>query len=168
MGIRREPSNHYNMSQNHSSLWQEFARYPLVSGGTMPSLHGGLSMRLVVSLLTAVCFIAAAEASTTGLLRRSPRPRRRPRSPAPSTSSGSRRYFVRSWQATARPRVSGSAAGSSATLIASDVIVLSADPFGSQSPPLGNLGRAFIFATAQARLGWRFGRVCSLAASRGW
>jgi hypothetical protein len=100
-------------------------------------------MRLVV-LLTAVCFIAAAEASAT-VLRRSLRVRLRHRSPASSTSSGSRRCFVRNWQATARPRVSGSAISSSATLIASNVIVLSADPFGSQSPPLGNLGRAFVF-----------------------
>src|SRR5262249_7575048 len=51
-----------------------------------------------------------------------------------------RRCFVRSWQATARPRASGSAASSSATLIASNVTVLSADPFRSQSPPLGTLG----------------------------
>jgi hypothetical protein len=32
-------------------------------------------------------------------------------------------------------------AGSSAILIVSNLIVFSADPFGSQSPPLGNLGR---------------------------
>ena len=35
----------------------------------------------------------------------------------------------------------------SATRIASEVIVLSADSFGSQSPPLGNLRRVFVFAT---------------------
>jgi hypothetical protein len=76
--------------------------------------------------------------------------RLRPRSPAPSTSSGSRRCFARSWRATARPRVSGSAASSSATLIASNVNVLSADPpFGSQSPPLGNLGRVLFSSTAR-------------------
>jgi hypothetical protein len=70
------------------------------------------------------------------------------RTPKPSTIdiSGSRRYFIRSWPATVRPRVSGSAISSSATLIASNVIILSADPFGSQSPPLGNLGRASVFA----------------------
>jgi hypothetical protein len=39
--------------------------------------------------------------------------------------------FVRNWQATARPRVNGSAISGSATLIAANVIVLSADPFGS-------------------------------------
>jgi hypothetical protein len=63
------------------------------------------------------------------------------RSRAPSTSTGSRRCFVRSWQATARPRVSGSAASSSATLIASTVILLWPTLFGSQSPPLGTPGR---------------------------
>jgi hypothetical protein len=82
-------------------------------------------MRIVVSLLTAALFVAAAR-------------RLRPQSPAPSTSSGSRHYIIRSWQVIARPRVSGSAVSSSATLTASNVIVLSADPFGSQSPPLGH------------------------------
>src|SRR5215471_10470470 len=86
------------------------------------------------------------------LLRRSLRLHLRHRSPPPSTSSGSRRCFVRSWQATARPRVNGSTVGSSATLIASNVIILSADPFGSQSPPLGNLGRALFSSTPQDRL----------------
>jgi hypothetical protein len=90
-------------------------------------------------------------------LRRSLRLRLRPQSPAPSTSSGNRRYFIRSWPATARPRVSGSAASSSATLIASNVIVLSADPFGSQSPPLGNLGRVlFWHLRPQVGLACRF------------
>jgi hypothetical protein len=54
---------------------------------------------------------------------------------------------------TVRPPVSGSAAGSSATRIASDVIVLSADPFGSQSPPLGNLRRVFVFAYGSGPIG---------------
>jgi hypothetical protein len=45
-------------------------------------------------------------------------------SAAPSTSSSSRRYFVRSWLATARPRVSGSAVSSSATPIASNDVLL--------------------------------------------
>jgi hypothetical protein len=44
----------------------------------------------------------------------------------------------------------GSAISSSATPIASNVIVLSADPFGSQSPPLGNLGRVLFSPTTQA------------------
>jgi hypothetical protein len=56
------------------------------------------------------------------------------------------------WQAIARQCVNGSAVSSSATLIASDVVVLSADPFGSQSPPLGNLGRALVSPAGQARL----------------
>jgi hypothetical protein len=34
----------------------------------------GVSMRIVVSLLTAVCFIAAAEASTTGVATSAPKP----------------------------------------------------------------------------------------------
>jgi hypothetical protein len=89
------------------------------------------------------------------LLRRSLRLRLRHQSPAPPTSSGSRRYFVRSWQATARPPVSGSAISSSTTPIASNVIALSADPFGSQSPPLGSLGRAFVFAYGSRRPSFR-------------
>jgi hypothetical protein len=40
-----------------------------------------------------------------------------------------------------------------ATLIASNAIVFSADPFGSQSAPLGNLGRAFIFAYGSGSIG---------------
>jgi hypothetical protein len=41
------------------------------------------------------------------------------------------------------------------TRIACDVIVLSAAPFGSQSPSLGNLGRVSLSPTAQDRLGCR-------------
>jgi hypothetical protein len=65
--MRRKPRNRYNVSQFDSSLWKEFARYPSVPGGTVPSLRWRVSMRIVVSLLTAVCFIAAAEASATGV-----------------------------------------------------------------------------------------------------
>jgi len=110
-------------------------------------------MRIVVSLLTAVCFIVAAEASAIAVA--TPQSQALPSapSPAPSTLSGSRRCFARSWQATARPRVSGSAVASSATRIASNVVVFSADPFGSQSPPLGNLGRAFVFAYGAGPIG---------------
>jgi hypothetical protein len=43
------------------------------------------------------------------------------------------------------------------------LIVLSADPFGSQSSPLGNLGRAFVFIYGSGPIGWRVGRFCSLA-----
>ena len=105
-------------------------------------------MRIVVSLLTAVCFIVAAEASAIAVA--TPQSQALPSapSPAPSTLSGSRRCFARSWQATARPRVSGSAVASSATRIASNVVVFSADPFGT----LGNLGRHLFSRTAQARL----------------
>ena len=129
----------------------------------MPSLHGGYLC--VSSFLCSPLFASSLlpRPVQLALLRRGLRLRLRHRSPAPSTSSSSRRYFVRSWQATARPRVSGSAVSRSATPIASDVIVLSADPFGSQSPPLGNLGRVLFSPTAQARLGWRFGRFRSLA-----
>jgi hypothetical protein len=41
-------------------------------------------MRLVVSLLTAVCFIAAAEASTTGVA--TPQSQATPSAPKPSTT----------------------------------------------------------------------------------
>jgi hypothetical protein len=58
-----------------------------------------------------------------------------------------------SWQATAPPPASRSAVSSSATLIASNVVVLSADPFGSQSPPLGNLGRVFVFGRGSRPIG---------------
>src|SRR5258708_24489548 len=104
----------------------------------VPSLHGGC---LCVSLFLCSPLFASSllpRPVQLALLRCSLRLRLRDRSPAPSTSSSSRRYFVRSWQATTvRPPVSGSAAGSSATRIASNVIILSADAFGTQSPPLG-------------------------------
>jgi hypothetical protein len=120
------------------SSYQATAR-PRVSGSDAPA--GGL--------------VWSERPVQLALLRRSLRLRLRP---APSTSSGSRRYFIRSWQATTvRPLVGGSAAGSSATLIASNVIVFSADPFGSQSPPLGSLGRVLFSPRAQARLGGDFG-----------
>jgi hypothetical protein len=86
-----------------------------------------VSMRIVVSLLTAALFVAAAQAKA--------QQHHRHHQAAVATSS----------EAGRRPRVSGSAASSSATLIASNVIVFSADPFGSQSPPLGNLWRVFAF-----------------------
>jgi hypothetical protein len=120
----------------------------------MPSLDGRCI--LCVSLFLCSPLFASSlplEPLQLALLRRSLKLCLRHRSPAPSTSSGSGRHFVRSWQATARPRVSGSAVGSSATLIASNVIALSADPFGSQSPPLGNLGRAFVFAFGLGLIG---------------
>jgi hypothetical protein len=43
----------------------------------------GVSMRIVVSLLTAVCFIAAAEASATGVA--TPQSQAAPSAPRPST-----------------------------------------------------------------------------------
>jgi len=105
-------------------------------------------MRIVVCLLTAVCFIAVAEASATGAA--TPQSQAAPSAPKPSTIDIIKRCFVRSWPATARPRVSGSAVSSSATLIASDVIVLSADPFGSQTLPWETLGGYLFSPTAQA------------------
>jgi hypothetical protein len=99
------------------------------------------------------------------LLRRSLRLHLRHRSPAPSTSSGSRRYFIRSWQATARPRVSGSAVSSSATPIASNVIILPADPSAAKALPWETLGGHLFSLTAQVGLAWRFGRFCALRSS---
>jgi hypothetical protein len=87
-------------------------------------------MRLVVSLLTAVCLIAAAEANTTGVA--PPQSQAAPSAPEPSTID-----FVRNWQATARPRVSGSAVSSSATPIASNVIILSLPTLRQPKPSLG-------------------------------
>jgi hypothetical protein len=147
--MRRKPRNHYNVSQPDSSTSEAFARYPL-----SPRRHGAVAPMggclCVSSFLCSPLFSSylLPRPVLLALLRRSLRLRPRP---APSISSGSRRYFVRNWQATARPRVSGSAISSSATPIASNVIVLSADPFGSQSPPLGNLGRAFVFAWGSGR-----------------
>src|SRR5215813_10349486 len=93
------------------------------------------------------------------LLRRSLRLRLQPRSPAPSTSSSGRRYFVRSWQATTvRPPVSGSAAGSSATRIASDVIVLLPTPSAAKALPWETLGGYCFSPRAQARLLVAIGR----------
>src|SRR5215471_19838153 len=80
------------------------------------------------------------------LLRRSLRLHLRHRSPPPSTSSGSRRCFVRSWQATARPRVNGSAVGSSATLIASNVIILFCRPLRQPKPFLGKPWEGIVLA----------------------
>jgi hypothetical protein len=123
-----KPDNHYNVSRFDSSLGEEFARYFLVPGGPVPSLDGGcilcVSLFLCSPLFTSSLLPRPVQLA---LLHPSLRLRLRPRSPAPSTSSSSRRYFVRSWHATGRPRVSGSETGSSATLIASNVIVLSAD-----------------------------------------
>jgi hypothetical protein len=152
------------VSQPDSSTSKAFARYPSVLGGTVPSLPGGCTL-CVSSFLCSPPFASSLlpRPAQLALLHRSLRLRLRHRSQAPSISSGSRRCFVRSWQATARPPVSGSEAGSSATLIASDVFGFSADPFGSQSPPLGNLGRAFVFALGSGRLGWRSGCFRSLA-----
>jgi hypothetical protein len=98
-------------------------------------------MRIVVSLLTAALFVAAAQATPA---------------PNPSTIDIIRQpSLLRQKLAgnNCQTTCSGSAAGSSATLIASNVIVLSADPFGSQSPPLGNLGRAFVFVYGSGPVG---------------
>jgi hypothetical protein len=65
--MRRSSRNHYNVSQPDSSTSKAFARYLSVLGGTVPSLHRRVSMRIIVSLLTAACFIAAAEANATGV-----------------------------------------------------------------------------------------------------
>ena len=145
--MRRKPRNHYNVSQPDSSTCKAFARHP-----QSPAARCRRSWRVYLCVSSFLC----SQLFASSLL---PRPvqlalprrcLRLRRSPAPPTSSDSRRCFVRSWQATARPRVSGSAVGSSATLIAFNVIVLSADPFGSQSPPLGILGRALFLHAAQA------------------
>jgi hypothetical protein len=64
--MRREPRNRYNVSQPDSSTSKAFARYPSSRRHGAVALEG-VSMRIVVSLLTAVCFIAAAEASATGV-----------------------------------------------------------------------------------------------------
>jgi hypothetical protein len=102
-------------------------------------------MRIVASLLTAACFIAAAEASTTGVA--PPQSQAAPSAPEPSTVDIiSRRCFVKSSQATARPRVSGSAAGSSATPIASNVIVLLPTPSAAKALPWETLGGYLFFA----------------------
>jgi hypothetical protein len=101
-------------------------------------------MRLVVSLLTAVCFITAAQANANGVA--TPQSQAAPK-PNTIDMIRHRRRFVRNWQATARPRVSGSAVSSSATLIASNVIVFRL-PFSLRqqaAPSLGNLGRGFLF-----------------------
>jgi hypothetical protein len=92
-------------------------------------------MRIIVSLLTAICFIAVAQATPA---------------PKPSTID-------------IIPPVSGSAVSSSATPIASDVTVLSADPFGCQSPPLGHPWEGICF-----RLWLRPDWVGDLAASVRW
>jgi hypothetical protein len=64
----RKPRNRYNVSQPDSSTCKAFARHPQSLGGTVPSTSRRVYlMRPVVSLLTAVCFIAAAEASATGV-----------------------------------------------------------------------------------------------------
>jgi hypothetical protein len=102
-------------------------------------------MRLTVSLLTAASFIATAEASATGIA--TPQSQAAPSDPKPSTTD------IISQPSLLRQKLAGNCTTTcqwiggrhSATPIASDVIVLSADPFGSQSPPLGNLGRAFVF-----------------------
>jgi hypothetical protein len=151
--MRRKPRNHYNVSQPDSSTSKAFARYPSVPAARnaervpLGALAPGGCL-CVSSFLCSPLFASSLPPRPVqlALLHRSLRLRLRRRSPAPSTSSSSRLCFARSWQATARPRVSGSAVSSSATLIASNVIVVSADPFGSQSPPLGNLGRVFVFA----------------------
>jgi hypothetical protein len=119
----------------------------------VPSLHGGYLC--VSSFLCSPLFASSLlpRPVQLALLCHSLRLRLRPQSPAPSTSSDNRRYFIRNWQATARPRVSGSAVSSSATLIASNVIVLSADPFGSQALPWETLGGHLFSPTAQADWG---------------
>jgi hypothetical protein len=78
-------------------------------------------MRVIVSLLIAVCFIAAVEANATGVAM--PQSQAAPSAPKPNIIDMIRQpcCFVRSWQATARPRVSGSAVSSSATLDASNL-----------------------------------------------
>jgi hypothetical protein len=98
--------------------------------------HGG---SLCVSLFLCRCFLhrCCRVPLQLALPRRSLSLRLRPRSPVPSTSSGSRRSFVRSSLATARPRAGRSARQRFSTLIASNVIVLSADPFGPPRPSLG-------------------------------
>jgi hypothetical protein len=158
-GISRKPGNHYNVSQFDSSLSSEFAKYlrsPAARCRRCIEVYLCVSSFLCSPLFASSLLPRAVQLA---LLRRSLGLCLRHRSPARSTSSSSRRYFVRSLQATARPRVNGSAVSSSATLIASNVIVLSADPFGSQSPPMGNLGRAFVFASTQPQTGGgAFGR----------
>jgi hypothetical protein len=150
-------------------LRSEFARYPLVPAARCRRAMGGY---LCVSSFLCLPLFASSPLPRPvqlALLRRSLSRRLPHRSPAPSTSSGSRRCFVRSWQGTTvKPPVSGSAVGSSATRIASDVTVLSADPFGSQSPPLGNLGRVLFSRTAQARLGVAIWPLPSLVAPHQW
>ena len=129
------------MSQFDSSLSSEFAKYLRSPAARCRRSIGGCLC--VSSFLCSPLFasLPLPRPVQLALLRQ----RLRHRSPAPPTSSGSRRYFVRSWRATARPPVSGSAVGSSATLIASNVIVLSAGPFGSQSPPLGKPWEGIVF-----------------------
>jgi hypothetical protein len=146
--VRRNPDNRCNVSQPDSSTGKAFARYPSVPGGTVPSLHGG------GILCASSCLCSPLSASSLllrplqlALLRRSLRLRLLPLKTSTIDVIRQPSLLVRSWQATARPLVSGSAVSSSATLIASNVIVLSADPFGSQSPPSGNLGKAFAGST---------------------
>jgi hypothetical protein len=137
--MRRKPRNHYNVSQPDSSTSQAFARYPLVLGGTVPSLQweGCVSSFLCSPLFASSLLPRPVQLA---LVRRSPRLRPRPRSRASPISSGNRRSFVRSWRGTARPPVSGSANSSSATPIASNVIILPTDPLGSQALPWETLG----------------------------
>jgi len=110
-------------------------------------------MRIAVSLFLCSPLFASSllpRPVQLALLRRSRRLRLRP---APPTSSGSRRCFVRSWQATARPRVNGSAVGSSAILIASKVIILFCRPLRQPKPSLGKPWEGIVFAYIPCLLG---------------
>jgi hypothetical protein len=124
-----------------------FARYLSVLGGTVPSPHGGCI--LCVSLFLCSPLFASSLAPSPVqpvLLRRSLRLRLRHPSPAPSTSSSNRLCFARSLQATARPRVSGSAVSSSATLIASNVTYFLPIPSAAKALPRETLGGHLFFA----------------------
>ena len=163
--MRRKRRNHHNVSQPDSSTSRGVREIAL-----SPRRHGAVAPRrvyLCVSLFLCSPPFASSllpRPAQLALLRRSLRRRLRHPSPAPSTSSDSRRYFVRSWLATARRRVSGSAVSNSATLTASNVIVLSADPVGSQSPSLGRPWEGISFSpTAQPDWRWRFWCFRSLA-----
>jgi hypothetical protein len=145
--VIRQTNNRYNVTHRPARRSRDTPRSPAAAAVAPRRVYLCVSLFLCSPLFASSLLPRPVQLA---LLRRSLRLRFRPRSPASSTSSSSRRYCVRGWQATARPLVSGSAVGSSATLIASNVIVLSADPSAAK-PSLGKPWEGICFRLQRYR-----------------